>query len=127
MSDAAISAQRGTTIKWRLDATIPDTGQPWDFTTSGQTVTLTIRRRPGDTVPLIQKTYTSAAPTAEPALTVPAGAGNQHYLDVTLAPADTTPFAQTEFLVWDAILTDNANVKTAIAKGALTVRAGAGS
>lgn len=127
MSDAAVSAQRGTTIKWRLTATIPATGAAWDFTAAGQTVVLTLRRKTGDAAPVLQKTYSSDTPTAEPGLLVPAGAGNQEFLDVTLAPADTSAFTQTEFLLWDVILTDATGIKTAIAKGALTVRAGAGS
>ena len=133
MSDATLSAQRKTTIEWRLTATIPATGEPYDLSAAGQTVVLSVRRNRTDQDALITKTFNSGDPTAEPGLLIPDGAGNTNLMDVKLFPADTDPagyddgsFADTEFLLWDAILTNGDEV-TVLADGALTVRPGAGS
>lgn len=131
MSDAAISAQRKTTIAWRLTVTIPSTGDPFNLTDAGVSAVLSIRRRPSDPAPLITKTYDAADPTAEPGMLVVDG----NLLDVKLTPDDTDPdtypgtgiFTGTEWLIWDVLVTDGDGDVTAIEKGALTVRAGAGS
>lgn len=124
MADAAISGQRGTTIAFLLPVTLNGADFPVNGG-AGYVVTFTAKRRRSDAVALITKTWRSPPGASDPGMTLLAGTDNT--IDVELSPADTAAFTGTEFLVWDAILTEPNGRETPVAKGALTVRAGVGS
>lgn len=121
MSDAALSMQRGTTAVIRLTADL--NGNAFNVSLAGSAILVSFKRRRTDLVPLFTKQYLAGGGSTGCVLV----SGGTSQVDVTIDPTDTAEFVQTEFLVWDAILTEPDARETAIAKGALTVRLGVGS
>lgn len=122
MSDAAVSGQRGTTISFRLAVNL--NGADFDVTPSDTLVVFTAKRRRSDDDPLIQITYNSNG-GSDPGISLVGGSTNLIQLDIP--PDATADYTATEFLVWDAVLTEPTERETVIAKGSLTVRLGVGT
>jgi hypothetical protein len=128
VADATLVGQRGTTIGYRFPIAVG--GVPVDLTLPNTVVTFTAKRRRSDVEPLLEKSYRAVPGTSDPGFGLVASTTDTLELDI--APGDTAPtaegaFAQTEFLVYDVILTEPDGRTTAVAKGPLTVRAGTGS
>lgn len=122
MSDQSLTIQRGTTGVIRL--TVKLNNSPFDVSVSGSTIVATFKRRRIDQLPLFTKVYDA---NGTDTVGAELASGSTNLVDVTIDPADTAAFQATEFLVWDAILTEPEGRQTPIAKGALTVRMGVGS
>lgn len=129
MGDFDMVGQRGTTIGYRLPVAIGDV--PVDLTLPNTVVVFTAKRRRGDAIALIEKTYHAVPGTPDAGFGLLASTTDT--LDLEVAPAETAPdettgfFVFSEFLVWDAILTEPNGRETAIGRGSFTIRAGVGT